>query len=167
MAILPCEAEHWIQTKSCARIGISSKCHSNKMRELELGFQCEIQKMTMTEERKKLSERLPIRASDPRPVPDPMKRRRFRTHGIDEGEGIFFAADDASWLSPSLEPLYIFLLIRFQSRREFNLLLNAISSNLIVSQDWRECAERAGFSRERASERALSSFLLLPYSHGE
>lgn len=49
--------------------------------------------------------KLPIKASDPRPVPDPMKRRKFRTQSIDEASGIFRCA--ASWLSPSLDPLYM------------------------------------------------------------
>jgi hypothetical protein len=29
-----------------------------------------------------------MRASDPRPAPMPMKRRRLRTHGMDEAGGI-------------------------------------------------------------------------------
>ncbi|KAK3038991.1 hypothetical protein RJ639_027476 [Escallonia herrerae] len=52
---------------------------------------------------------VPIKASDPRPAPDPMNRRRLRTHNMDEAGGIFLGAADASWPSPSLEPLYIFV----------------------------------------------------------
>lgn len=40
---------------------------------------------------------LPMRASEPRPAPDPMNRRRFRTHGMEDGGGIFLP-------SASLEP---------------------------------------------------------------
>lgn len=47
----------------------------------------------------------PIMASDPSPSPFPMKRRRFRTQSIEEAGGIFLCG--ASWLSPSLEPLYM------------------------------------------------------------
>nr|GLL49251.1 hypothetical protein Itr_chr15CG07940 [Ipomoea trifida] len=50
-----------------------------------------------------------MRASEPRPAPDPMKRRRLRTQSIDEGEGIF-RVPDGSCPSPSLEPLYQSLL---------------------------------------------------------
>lgn len=58
----------------------------------------------------------PMRASEPRPAPDPMKRRRFRTQGMEEAGGIFFcaaAAAAASWPSPSLDPLYIVWSPRF------------------------------------------------------
>ena len=47
----------------------------------------------------------PIRASDPSPAPDPMNRRRFRTQSMDEAGGILRC--EASWLSPSMDPLYI------------------------------------------------------------
>ena len=47
----------------------------------------------------------PIRASDPSPAPDPMNRRRFRAQSMDEEGGILRCA--ASWLSPSLDPLYM------------------------------------------------------------
>ena len=46
-----------------------------------------------------------MRASDPSPAPDPMKRRRLRTQSMEEAGGIFLCA--ASWPSPSLDPLYI------------------------------------------------------------
>lgn len=49
----------------------------------------------------------PIRASDPRPAPDPMYLRRFRTQSIDDAGGIFRCCTGASGPSPSLEPLYI------------------------------------------------------------
>ena len=37
-----------------------------------------------------------MRASDPRPVPVPTKRRRLRTHGIDEAGGIRLPAGAAT-----------------------------------------------------------------------
>lgn len=48
----------------------------------------------------------PIKDSDPSPAPDPMYRRRFRTHSMEETGGIFFGADE-SCPSPLLDPLYI------------------------------------------------------------
>ena len=55
---------------------------------------------------KKTHTDIPIKASEPSPAPDPMYRRRFRTHIMDDAGGIFLGAD-ASWPSPSLDPLYI------------------------------------------------------------
>jgi RNA recognition motif-containing protein len=65
----------------------------------------QIEKNVIKREREREREYGPMRASDPSPVPDPMNRRRFRAQGIDEAGGIFLCV--ASWLSPSLDPLYM------------------------------------------------------------
>ncbi|KAK3003265.1 hypothetical protein RJ639_018877 [Escallonia herrerae] len=89
---------------------------------------------------------VPIKASDPRPAPDPMNRRRLRTHSMDEAAGIFLGAADGSWPSPSLEPLYIFvtnsrLLSKTLYLRHYKVTLLILTPHVCRSLDLAEIRE--------------------------